>query len=444
MNATELTLIRGWINGISYAAMDDAYLNDNQSSKQLVHHLLERLIQLGRLNGKSALSQILESKKHSEEWRTQALHATKVLSALPYRSALPDDPLMFWFEPKMALNLQNSGFNTIYDLFKLIENTEWAIKAKSLSPVTVKKVRHWFSGQPHLHCHLQQPIKAKRSMEKVFAIVPFNRLSIPLMLSKGNNANNYHLLQPEVDCDQQAANHWLSTIVNPKTEQLYRREVERFFLWSLHVKKKAVSSLQANDCLDYRAFLTEPLPRHDWVSSAPYSRDSDYWKPFVLSTDKIGLSPNSTLFAERVIGLFMAWLHKHQYLMINPYALLDPIKSVANQGFKKITAHTLLASTGFTIETPFIEVRRHLIERLIQHSFTVIDIAKLRVGDIDRERMCILDRPVDQDTFKLIAVHFEQRMLNWLTKDAPLIGKQRTGLNVFSTTRGIYKALKQV
>ena len=443
MNATELTLIRGWINHISYTAMDEAYLDEGQSSKQIIGESIALLIQLGRLNKQAHLSQILQAKKNSDAWRSQALDAVKKLSTLTYRPSRLDDNLECWFDQHFAQMLSNQGVHQVNDLLKLIENAESAIQEKLLSRAAVQKIRRWFSEQTHLHQYLRKPAKLKRITTKMFGIVPFERLEIPLMLKSGNNSNETHLLSPDINSDQMAANRWLATLDNVQTQQLYRREIERFFLWSLIIQQKAISSLVSNDCLAYRTFLEQPQPRAQWVSSAPFAKDSLQWKPFVLTNDQPGLSRNSIVFAERVIVQWITWLHKHQYLLVNPYALIEPLSAIRNESRNKVIDNAMKAPHELKSGN-YEEVRRHLIIRLVEQGISVIDLATCRVGQVDRERALVLNHPIDSESLTLIEQHIGFRQLSWRHSDAPLIGKLRGGMNAFSTPRALYKAIKKV
>jgi hypothetical protein len=46
----------------------------------------------------------------------------------------------------------------------------------------------------------------------------------------------------------------------PHAQRAYRKELERFLLWSILVKAKPMSSLNTTDCEHYKAFLAQPSP----------------------------------------------------------------------------------------------------------------------------------------------------------------------------------------
>ena len=55
---------------------------------------------------------------------------------------------------------------------------------------------------------------------------------------------------------------WLQTLSH--TQRAYRKEAERFLLWAIVHKGKALSSMNNEDCIEYREFLADPKPRSRW------------------------------------------------------------------------------------------------------------------------------------------------------------------------------------
>ena len=73
-------------------------------------------------------------------------------------------------------------------------------------------------------------------------------------------------------------NDWLDHLSN--TQRAYRTEAERFMLWATLQKRKALSSLTHEDCIEYRNFLADPQPRARWCGSRARPRWSPLWRPF--------------------------------------------------------------------------------------------------------------------------------------------------------------------
>jgi integrase len=104
----------------------------------------------------------------------------------------------------------------------------------------------------------------------------------------------------------------------PKTLRAYTKEVERFLLWSVVVRGKALSSLVVDDCEVYKDFLKSPDSR---FVGERFSRSSPRWRPFASDT----LSPESQRYAVRALRAAFTWLVDVRYLAGNPWkAVNDP------------------------------------------------------------------------------------------------------------------------
>jgi hypothetical protein len=79
--------------------------------------------------------------------------------------------------------------------------------------------------------------------------------------------------------DLEAVSAWLSRYrEKPHTLGSYRLEVERFLLWCAWELKKPLSSVNAPDCLAYRAFL-QAVPI-TWINPTPVARTDPVWRGF--------------------------------------------------------------------------------------------------------------------------------------------------------------------
>jgi integrase len=104
----------------------------------------------------------------------------------------------------------------------------------------------------------------------------------------------------------------------PKTLRAYTKEVERFLLWAVVVRGKALSSLVVDDCEAYKDFLKSPDPR---FVGERFSRSSPRWRPFA----SVDLSPESQRYAVRALRAAFTWLVDVRYLAGNPWkAVRDP------------------------------------------------------------------------------------------------------------------------
>jgi len=83
-------------------------------------------------------------------------------------------------------------------------------------------------------------------------------------------------LQANNDIDAFSA--YLTRFIDqPHTFRAYRKELERFILWSVLIQKKSVSDLLVTDCEAYKSFLKAPCPSFVGVKT---ERTSNRWRPF--------------------------------------------------------------------------------------------------------------------------------------------------------------------
>ena len=115
----------------------------------------------------------------------------------------------------------------------------------------------------------------------------------------------------------------------PKTLRAYTKEVERFLLWSVVVRGKALSSLVVDDCEAYKDFLKNPDPR---FVGERFSRSSPRWRPFASAT----LSPESQWYAVRALRAAFTWLVDVRYLAGNPWKAVNDPKIVQRESAMQI------------------------------------------------------------------------------------------------------------
>jgi len=142
-----------------------------------------------------------------------------------------------------------------------------------------------------------------------FALVALSELAIPEALSgrtgtfRSADANT---LGAETDAEAIAV--WLARHhERRRTQQLYTRIVERFYLWCLLVRRKPLSSVDEQDMMAYKAFLMAPPA--DWVQRRHTARGSPEWRPL-----RGALSASTTRLDMSVIASLFSELHKAGYL----------------------------------------------------------------------------------------------------------------------------------
>ncbi|WP_057395295.1 phage integrase family protein, partial [Ralstonia solanacearum] len=104
---------------------------------------------------------------------------------------------------------------------------------------------------------------------------------------------------------------WLHYLSN--TQRTYRKEVERFLLWAIWIRRKPLSSMTTEDCLAYRDFLAD-VP-DEWCAPRSRERWTPGWKPFEGK-----LSPDSQAHTITVLQNLYRFLNTKNYLSGNPWA----------------------------------------------------------------------------------------------------------------------------
>ncbi|BAO92881.1 hypothetical protein [Caballeronia cordobensis] len=153
-------------------------------------------------------------------------------------------------------------------------------------------------------------------------LAPLERLAVPHTLSGADGENRstaFCYIQANHDLD--AVRAYLNRYRDqPKTLRAYTKELERFLLWAVVLRGKALSDLRVDDCEAYKDFLKDPDPR---FVGERFARHSPRWRPFALATStangSAALSPDSQRYAVRLLRSAFAWLVDVRYLAGNPW-----------------------------------------------------------------------------------------------------------------------------
>jgi site-specific recombinase XerD len=113
---------------------------------------------------------------------------------------------------------------------------------------------------------------------------------------------------------------WLQALSN--TQRAYRKEAERFLLWAITHKGKALSSMSNEDCTEYRDFLADPQPRSRWCGDRGRERWSPLWRPF-----EGPLSASAQRHAVTILKNLYGFLVDQNYLMGNPWSAVGVPRS---------------------------------------------------------------------------------------------------------------------
>ncbi len=151
---------------------------------------------------------------------------------------------------------------------------------------------------------------------------------------QGSNRETHQRCQIHAKNDYEALQCWLNEYRHKATTfRTYQKESERFLLWAVFQKRKALSSLDRDDLEAYLTFLDDPQPKEIWCAKKTgrgCRRGDPDWRPFIGI-----LSQSGKATAISSIDSLFNYLVAARYLSFNPLSLMrkrdrktQPIKMV--------------------------------------------------------------------------------------------------------------------
>lgn len=269
---------------------------------------------------------------------TRQLEMLSWLESLACEKPQADDLVSAWLDPKVCERLAQVGIRSLGDLTFFIKDRghRWFAKVPKIGEKGAKVIVDWLIGQQAtlgaLPVHALLPrtsldasaraaasLPADGTQPQVTHIAPLERLRVPSSLASagfdlvGSNRAPQQQCKLKATNDFEAIQEWLGLRPSGShTWRAYRREAERFLLWSVFARKTPLSALTSSDCVAYRDFLANP--GSEWCGQRHRVRWSPAWRPFE--------GPLSTSAAETAVTILSAmceWLTRRRYLDTNPW-----------------------------------------------------------------------------------------------------------------------------
>ncbi|MEM5766922.1 MAG: site-specific integrase [Bacillota bacterium] len=288
-----------------------------------------------------------------------------------------NDPVGAWIIPAVAQRLIAAQIDTVGDLLNTInlKGRLWYRNLNQVGEVTAARLVKWLQlyekdlGQSvstfAMVKHRDLDVAAmEASRPKEFGIVPLEYFQPHPYLDGSVGENRAERNRSGVNNDYDAIQSWLKLVEdNANTYRNYRKEAERFLLWSVLERGKALSSLMADDCIAYKNFLNDLgrltpeawsskycIPQEDWLGKRHTVRWSPLWRPFEnpvrvkkspsskilkqfdgmppdLSVEKTGvLSVASQKQAITIVKMLCETLVRQRYLDSNPFETVKASK----------------------------------------------------------------------------------------------------------------------
>lgn len=276
---------------------------------------------------------------HRRETRNERLREKQVRALFRLQQLLATRPqahhhLAGWFHPSIAQRLETVGVFTLHELmdFITLHGKRWHVRVARLGSATALRLQTWLKANHESLGREVDPraLAPRRSVApavlrslrvQVSGIAPIEYLLVPPELTGAHGVNRYQgPVTPAILArdDKAAIAAWISLQPNPagNTATTYRGHAERFLLWMLFAREKALSDAGVDDVIAYRSFLADPQPATRWVNTTRgVERHRPEWRPFSGPA-----SANTIRHAMSALSSLCAWLVNVNYLGSNPFA----------------------------------------------------------------------------------------------------------------------------
>ncbi|MBV9890936.1 MAG: integrase, partial [Rhizobacter sp.] len=294
----------------------------------------------------------------------EALAWLESLVAQPPRAG---DPVAAWFRPEVAALLEASNLFTLSQLVDHINGIgqRWAAPIRAVGSTKAERIVAWLRANEAtigvaVGKHVVRPRRAVSEQElhnvvqAATGLRPLEKLRVPAALDGSSGA----FRAPQAQCllplanDCEAILAWIRSknSLSPEqvtaarerrrsrhdglaepldwmlylshTQRAYRKEAERFLLWAVLEHGKPLSSMTAQDCAAYWAFVADPQPRSRWCGRRYRERWSPLWRPF-----EGGLSPAAQRQAIAILKSLYGYWVDIGYVVANPWQGIDVPRS---------------------------------------------------------------------------------------------------------------------
>ena len=303
------------------------------------------------------------------------LDALRWLEGLIAQAPRAGDAVAAWLNPALASHLEAADLFTLAQLVERINGIgrRWYSGIKALGEGKAQRVVEWLREHEasvglRVGAHVAQP-RSKLCAHELNAVVapateirPLEKFIVPAELNGScglyrrpqaqcllKSTNDYQAIlawlrsKQGLSADQKTRLNarrrgnripgggsgdtgveqgldWLQALSN--TQRAYRKEAERFLLWAIVHKGKALSSMTNEDCTEFRDFLADPQPRSRWCGERGRERWSPLWRPF-----EGPLSASAQRQAITILKNLYGFLVDQNYLMGNPWSAVGVPKS---------------------------------------------------------------------------------------------------------------------
>ncbi|ASL48911.1 Tyrosine recombinase XerC (plasmid) [Burkholderia sp. AD24] len=342
----DFTALRAFVQRVPAATIARLYFFEDENGDPPTAAGVERylramqadLVELAIQHGSPVLADHLKAstRKHGSA-RLSAISLKMVEEAARLAVAQPaaDHAVGVWFRPMVARQLKASGIGTLDELIEFCNRRggSWWRAIRRIGPGRARRIVGWLRQHEatigrsvYSDVDETEPFKADDSQIVEIGghhqtVVPLERMALRASLSGAdgvNRAPSFAYIRARNDLEAVRA-YLYQYRDQPKTLRVYTKEVERFLMWTVCVRGKALSAVLADDCEAYKDFLKAPLPAFVGPRAA---RSSSRWRPFASGE----MSAETQKYAVRALRAAFAWLVDVRYLAGNPWKVVkDPV-----------------------------------------------------------------------------------------------------------------------
>ncbi|WP_244818662.1 phage integrase family protein [Caballeronia sp. Lep1P3] len=371
---TDFTALRAFVQRLPAATIARLYYDPEYAPHAASADAMERylrtmrddLVQLALRHGSPVLADHLKAsiRQHgSAKLTAMTLRMVEQASTLAAAVPLPAHAVHLWFRPLIAQRLNGEGIGTLGALIDYCNarGGSWWRSVPRIGALRARTIVAWLrrheatlGGKVDADVDTTSlaPTSASEGKgdDRVIVVggdpgeprlAPFEHLAVPAELSGAsgfNRAASFAFIRAEHDLA--AVHAYLHRYRDrPTTLRAYTRELERLILWSVVVRRKALSSLTVEDCEAYKDFLQAPLAS---FTGPKRPRSSGRWRPFAPE----GLSADSQAYAVRVLRAAFAWLVEVRYLAGNPWSAVHEPATVTRE--LSVQVHRALPASLWT------------------------------------------------------------------------------------------------
>lgn len=460
--------------------MGEMYLNDADRNEVMrtVKRLREKLARKAQHLGLDGDAELWETEReYSRDWVSCALKSVDALKSTADPRPKADDHYNRWLPRQISDRLASvKKMKTLADLAGYINQrgSGWWKQVPQLGKQSADSIQGFFASSANdLGLTLDFSAPKTTSLTAVPVsnrIAPLDRFVPPLHLTGEAGTNRAPIERCRIDArnDYESIIAWLSLWgEDTSTHRAYRKEAERFLLWAIFEKGKALSSITTPDCAEYRRFLGNPQPVDRWIGK-PAQRWSPEWRPF-----KGPLKGSSIRQAEVILSGLCEWLVGQRYLDSNPFSGLSTQgygrkntgtdRSLSPGLWERVTAIAeSQANNPDRTESQRNDYRRtaFILKFAYQTGLRLHEMTKARIGDLKQVSsgdgnqwwLDVIGKgnkhreiPISPNLIESINTQLRHRKLGrigYAPDDTPIIGKIRGESRAALSESGLYQKLK--